>query len=63
MAKEKKQGWLQRKKISFSKSDEEKKNGVKWKDLEVDTLTAIQGEMDANFSKSTKKQGMFLIFL
>jgi hypothetical protein len=44
----------------FSKSNEEKNNGVKWKDLEVDTLIAIQGEMDAKFSKSAKKQGMLI---
>jgi hypothetical protein len=36
---------------------------VKWKDLEVDILIAIQGEMYAKFSKRAKKEGMFLIFL
>jgi hypothetical protein len=29
----------------------------------VDILIAIQGEMDAKFSKKAKKQGMFLTFL
>ncbi len=63
MAKERNQGWLLWRKICFSKSDEEKNNGVKWKDLEVDILIAIQGEMYAKFSKRAKKEGMFLIFL
>jgi hypothetical protein len=63
MAKERNQGWLPRRKIFFSKSNEEKNNGVKWKDLEVHTLIAIQGEMDAKFSNSAKKQGRILIFL
>lgn len=63
MAKERNQGWLPRRKNFFSKSYEEKNNGVKRKDLEVDIMIAIQGEMDAKFSKRAKKEGMFLIFL
>jgi hypothetical protein len=47
----------------FSKSNEKKKNGVKWKDLEVDTLIVIQGEINAKFSNSAKKQGRILLFL
>jgi hypothetical protein len=62
MAKERNQGWLPKRKIFFS-SNEEKNNGVKRKDLEVDILIAIKGEMDAKFSKKAKKQGMFLTFL
>jgi len=58
--KEKKPRVATKKKDFFSKSNEEKNNGVKWKDLEVDTLIAIQGEMDAKFSKSAKKQGMLI---
>jgi hypothetical protein len=39
-----------------------KKNGHNWEDFNVDTLIAIQGKMDVEFSKS-KNQGMFLDFL
>jgi hypothetical protein len=39
----------------FSKFNEEKGNGMKCKFFEVDTLTPIQGKMDAIFFKSAKK--------
>jgi hypothetical protein len=31
---------------------------VKWKDIEVETLIAIRGEMEEEFSKTANKQGM-----
>ncbi len=31
---------------------------IKWQDHEVETLIAIQGEMEEEFTKLTKKQGM-----
>jgi hypothetical protein len=31
---------------------------IKWQDHEVETLIAIQGEMEEEFTKSTKKQSM-----
>jgi hypothetical protein len=52
-------GGYQEGRIFFSKSDEEKNNGLKRKDLEVDILIAIQGEMDAKFSKRAKKKVCF----
>jgi hypothetical protein len=44
-----------KKKELFSKFNEEKRNGVKCKVFEVDTLIPIQGKMDAIFFKSAKK--------
>jgi hypothetical protein len=31
---------------------------IKWQDHEIETLIAIQGELEEEFTKSTKKQGM-----
>ncbi len=42
--------------------DEKKTKGHNWKDFEVDTLIAIQKEMDAKFSRSAKKKVCFWIF-
>lgn len=36
----------------------EKKNGVKWQIFEIETLIAIRREMDEEFAKCGKKQGM-----
>lgn len=47
------------KKEDFFSSDEENNNSVKRKDLDVDILIAIQGEMDAKFSKRAKKKACF----
>jgi hypothetical protein len=47
---------VSKKQFCFSKSNEEKSNGVKWKDFELDTLFVIQREMDSKFSKSARKK-------
>lgn len=39
-------------------SDEEEELTRKWRDYEVETLIAIRGEMEEEFSRCAKKQGM-----
>jgi SOS response regulatory protein OraA/RecX len=41
-------------------SNFEGRSPIKWQDHEVETLIAIQGEMEEEFTKSTKKKVFFL---
>jgi hypothetical protein len=45
-------------KIELRSDEEEEVIVVKWKDIEVETLIAIRGEMEEEFSKTANKQGM-----
>ncbi len=47
---------VSKKQFCFSKSNEEKGNGVKCKDFELDTLFVSWKEMDSKFSKSARKK-------
>ena len=33
---------------------------IKWRDYEIETLIAIRGEMEEEFAKSARKQGIYL---
>ena len=44
--------------IELENSEGEKEIVIKWKDYEIDTLIAIHSEMEEEFAKSTRKQGM-----
>jgi hypothetical protein len=44
--------------IELGSDEEEEATVVKWKDIKVETLIAIQGEMEEEFSKTANKQGM-----
>jgi hypothetical protein len=44
--------------IELGLDEEEKVAVVKWKDIEVEALIAVRGEMEEEFSKTANKQGM-----
>lgn len=44
--------------IELGSDEEEEAAAVKWKDIEVETLIAIRGEIEEEFSKTANKQGM-----
>jgi hypothetical protein len=44
--------------IELGSDEEEEVAVVKWKDIEVETLIAISGKMEKEFSKTANKQGM-----
>jgi hypothetical protein len=44
--------------IELGSDEEEEATVVKWKDIEVETLIAIRGKMEEEFSKTANKQGM-----
>ena len=60
--------WLQNRKehkkkakvdeIDLGDSEGEEEAPIKWRDYEIETLIAIRGEMEEEFTKSTRKQGM-----
>ena len=41
------------------KEEDEEEENSRWKDDEVDTLIAVQRELEEEFSKVAKKQGMY----
>ena len=43
--------------IELGLDEEEEVAFMKWKDIEVETLIAIRGEMEEEFSKTANKQG------
>ena len=60
--------WLQNRKehkktkvdeIDLGYSEGEEEAPIKWRDYEIETLIAIRGEMEEEFAKSARKQGMF----
>ncbi len=49
-----------KKQFCFSKSNEEKGNGVRWKDFELDTLFVIEEKWTQNFPRVLEKR--YVIF-
>ena len=41
----------------------EEETPIKWRNYEIETLIAIRGEMEEEFAKSTRKQGMHFIYV
>jgi hypothetical protein len=50
--------------VNLAGSDSEEENASrKWRDYEVETLISIRGEMEEEFSRCTKKQGLYMCFI
>ena len=45
--------------MNLGDSEGEEDAPIKWRDYEIETLIAIRGEMEEEFAKSTRKQGMY----
>ena len=41
-------------------SEDEEEAPIKWRDYEIENIIAIRGEMEEEFAKSARKQGMYL---
>ena len=49
--------------VNLAGSDSEEENASrKWRDYEVETLISIRGEMEEEFSRCAKKQGLYMCF-
>jgi hypothetical protein len=46
--------------VDLGDSEGEEEAPIKWRDYEIETLIAIRGEMEEEFAKSARKQGMYL---
>ncbi len=46
--------------VDLEDSEGEEEAPIKWRDYEIETLIAIRGEMEEEFAKSARKQGMYL---
>ena len=44
--------------VELGDSEGEEEVPIKWRDYEIETLIAICGEIEEDFAKSTRKQGM-----
>ena len=45
--------------IDLEDMDDVENSKTKWRDFEVETLIALQGEMDDEFARAANKQGLF----
>ena len=46
--------------VDLGDSEGEKVAPIKWRDYEIETLIVIRGEIEEEFAKFARKQGMYL---
>jgi hypothetical protein len=46
--------------VELGDSEGEEEAPIKWRDYEIETLIAIRGEMEEEFAKSARKQGIII---
>ena len=49
--------------VELEDSEGEEEIPIKWRDYEIETLIVIRGEMEEEFAKTARKQGMHFIYV
>ena len=52
-----------KKNVKKEKEEDEESNSKNWKDHDVETMISLHGEMECEFLKNAKKQGMIFAYV